>query len=330
MTYYTGTTNANAFVAAQSVADAARTVIPQHAAWSLVESTTFDSSAVSADIYKCAKAVSGLSQDFYAMIAYSAASPSFLNFGVADGYNTSTHKPIRPAMNCGSTLRTLEADGAVLPSGTELDWHNGTDGDASVAAPGLTCWQSTPFYICAYPDALAVVWRTTSSATNTFLGYVGAYETVLGDDDPVPVMVQGYKYAYALRHPRRGGLSTAYACGLNGGAAGASGESALGLNYQTSGADFTPLAAPGSVDPNAYDAYRGTDSGAAKVAILNSYGTTAGTGRVTNGWRRGWARHVRYAPASGMAKDDTVTIDGVQHFFPGSGGLWLEMDTSNG
>lgn len=315
MTFFSGSGTAS------TIKTQLQTTIPANPAWSLVESTTFGASAYAADVYKCDHTVSGLSADFYVMILINS---TVLYYGLAEGYNSTTHKPKRPTMKATSALVTLQADGGIIPASTELDWYEGTSGGLTVVSPNAAVYSGTgTFYLVVAKDAIIVADRFTSgSNANKLSAYVGAYETQLGSDDPLPLIVQA-GWGYSTRHPRRGGLSTGYACNLNGVL---TDDTQQMLNAPTTGADFVPLAEPGSTDPNAYDAYRGSDPGAGKVAVLNSWGSTAGIGRASNGWRRGWMKYLRYTPTTGLLVGDTMLIDGVQYFYSGANGIWIEMD----
>lgn len=303
-----------------------QSTIPSHAAWSLVESTTFGTGGYAADVYKCDHTVSGFSADFYVMVLLNGSN---LHFGIAEGYNVSTHKPIRPAMKATSSPVTLQADAGILPAGTEVDWYDGTFGGLSAAALPATFLASQPFAIAVYPDGLFLAYGYSSTR---YVAYVGSYETTLGSaDDPLPLIVttsgSSLRTGYSTRHPRRGGLSAGYAGNLNGASANDNSTTIYSSNV---GGDFIPIDGPGSTGPNAFDAYRSADPGAAKIAVLNSYGTTVGTGRAVNGWRRGWLKHLRFAP--GGAYSDTVSIDGTTYFCaaPSPAYLWAEVDLSNG
>ncbi|HET8588980.1 MAG TPA: hypothetical protein VFM01_05055 [Nakamurella sp.] len=329
MTYYIG-----AGGTLTSIQDQIRAIVPTHPAWSLVESTTFGSS-LPADVYKCDHAVSGMFADFYAVVIRNNTFSS-LYFGIAEGYNPSTHKPQRPAMHATATLQTLQADGGVIPATTEVDWYNGSynPGGGSISAAGVfSALQASGAYaIVVAKDGFAV---TSGSASLGGTAYVGAYDSALSaSDDPLPIFVGtsdpgGASTCHATRHPRRGGLGTGFACNLNGTASNEPASSgslqASRLVEANSALMFAPASPPNG---DGYDSYQ-ADFTASRVALLNSYVSGSSTvGRYVNGWRRGWAKYLRATAAGGYSLLDGLTIDGVAYLCADtrSPSLWIERD----
>lgn len=343
MTTFTGslTAVASTTVAATTIRTQMQTTIPLNSAWSLVESTTMNVGAIPCDVYKCAAAGSGLSADFYVGVMQSGAA---LYFGLAEGYNASTHKPRRPAMVATSALQTLQADGGLMPSTQELDWYNGTynPGGGALNVPvtgGMSLLPSVTddYMIAVAKDAVYLLIRTASK----FL-YAGAYDTNVptpATNDPLPIVTgcgsaSGTAATYATRLPLSGSASRGWACNVNGKTSGDLG-SGNSLNQSTSvdsvWASF-PQSVLGGTAADQYDKYwQPAGVQAFRVTLFNSYTQNSATlGRDLNGWIRGWVRHIRYiqlvATASTM---DTCTVDGVGYTFTNgttAAGFWVETN----
>lgn len=298
-----------------------KATILTHSNWEFVEATTFGSAVYSADVFRCKAAGNGLGVDFYVMIANTTANGT-IYCGLAEGYNTSTHLPRRPAMIGAATAQTLQADGSLMPSNQELDWVTGTynpgGGARSVNnAATMTCIAVTDYCIAVAADAVYVIGR---DVTNSMGFYAGVYESLVptpATNDPLPLMLMGGNILSQttgvagtisfLRHPMRGGLSTPWAC--SGGGSG-------GTVAPTSFTTTAPFVTIGGV-------VSGTDSGdlyasgagyAVRTYLLNAYTASSATaGRDKTGWLRGRMKYQRYVPQAGVFPD-TVTIDGVVYY----------------
>lgn len=333
---------ASTTVAATTIRTQAQTTIPTHTNWTLVESTTMNAGAVPCDVYKCASAGNGLGADFYVGLMQNAGN---LYLGIAEGYNSTTHKPKRPAMRATVTLQTLQADGGVVSATAECDWFNGTinpgGGALTVSTSNSNVFALSPattddYQIIVAADCLILFDR---ASTNDILLYAGGYDTRVptpATNDPLPLIVARAStnaVCDAMRLPLCGGLSRGWAGGCNGSVAAESGGGGgLGLHVKLSNTTLLLGTAGGVTSTDGMDLYLGAPA-ADKLAILNSYTNASATlGRDLNGWLRGSYRHLRSLPlAAGVTVLDTCTIDGATHFYAGAPGgvghnLWVESN----
>lgn len=303
-----------ATAAATAVRTQMQTTIPSHTNWTLVESTTMVAGSIPCDVYKCSSVGNGLGADFYVAIMQST---NGLYLGLAEGYNTSTHKPKRPAMIAVAALQTLQADGGVVAATAECDWFNGAinpgGGSLNVSNHVLPINSIDDYGIYVAADAIYCTARTNS---NTL--YAGAYDSMVpspGTNDPVPlVLAKTGTVAQALRMPLCGGQSIGWACG-QGGANGAGQGFSTSLYSSTLNSAWS-MGSP-SATSDGSDLYSGGGVLIDRYIWQNSYVPGSATlGRDKNGWLRGTARHVRMAnSASGISYFDTITIDGVAYQF---------------
>jgi hypothetical protein len=224
---------ASTTAAATLVRTQMQTTIPSHANWTLVESTTMNAGAVPCDVYKCSSVGNGLGADFYAAVMQSGVN---LYFGVAEGYNTSTHKPKRAAVHAPVTLNTLQADGGFMSATTEIDWFNGTFNPGGAAGTAMASVASNAAYSGAQIDDWKVMVGADcfyfAARSTAYYGYVGPYDSLVATpatNDPLPlVMVQCQLassqaiHTAALRQPLCGSQSIGYATNCNGGGSGGS------------------------------------------------------------------------------------------------------------
>lgn len=301
------TSQASTTAAATAIRTQMQTTIPTHSAWSLVESST-TSGALPVDVYKCAAAGSGLSADFYVAVYQSAAS---LFLQIAEGYNSSTHRPKRCALNASTALQTLQADGGLMPATTEIDWAAGTYNPGGGALSAFALATIAPavtddYFIVVAKDGLALSIRTAAQ-----LIYAGAYDSLLptpATNDPLPLCVwKSNASGAALRQPMKGSASIGLAGNLNGSGNGQVPNAALLNNWN--------LGTVGAAATDNFDFYVGNPT-ADKFGIQNSWTPGSATvGRNINGWLRGSFRLVRgIAVPVGAIWNDTATVDGTTYF----------------
>jgi len=342
VTNFTGTITgaASSTVAATTIRTQMQTTIPSNSAWSLVESTTMNAGAIPCDVYKCAAAQSGLSADFYIGVMQSGAQ---LAIAIAEGYNTSTHKPKRPAVLATSALQSLQSDGGVLPATQEIDWWNGSynpgGGALSAIASNANSGSMAPattddYQIVVAKDMVLLYIRT---AANILLA--GAYETAVptpGTNDPLPILqaksqTSTFAGTFATRQPLSASASRGYACNCNGKAASDSTSSLYAASAPTD-TGWANLGALGGAVGDSFDKYSvATGAQALKVPVLNSYAAVSATlGRDLNGWLRGYFKYIRYITGtSGFAVGDTCTVDGIGYTFgcnSSVNGLWFQTN----
>lgn len=326
----TFTALASTTVAATTIRTQMQTTIPTHPAWSFIESVAIGGGGVTCDVYKCAAAGSGLSADFYVAVMQQTGT---LTFGLAEGYNTSTHKPKRPALGSVAAASTLQSDGGIMPATTEIDWFNGQYN------PGgglITANQTANITPAVTDDYLIVVAKDNLALTIRTPGYhlqAGAYETFVptpATNDPLPLALlrPGSTAAgsgTALRMPLCGSAaSIQFACALNG--ANGTGQAAnLILNNWNVGT-------VGAAVADNFDRYVGNPT-ADKFAVQNSWANGSATsGRNIVGWLRGAWRLIRgIASPAGTVWGDTATVDGVTYFciLPSTGqtnSTWIEQN----
>lgn len=316
-----------------------QTVIPSHSNWSLVESTTMNAGAVSCDVYKCSSVGNGLGVDFYVAVMLSGSNVSL---GIAEGYNTSTHKPKRPATHAPVALNTLQADGGFMPATTEIDWFNGTFNPGGGAGTVFASASANPMYTGSAVDDWHVSLAADgffffSRAAGTF-GYAGVYESLVATpatNDPLPLLVgQGGLgnsmsiVHQAMRHPLCGGQSIGYGTNCNGNAATGSENTSTPFSVAWSQPGAMGTIGNGVTADNT-DLYAGGATNVNRVLILNSFVNTSATvGRDKNGYARGFHKRVRQMTSviTGMTYGDTVTIDGVTYMYTGSNNIWVESN----
>lgn len=337
MTYFKGsiTSAASQSDAISIICTQARTTIPSNPAWSVVEYTTCGgSNNYPCDVYKCSAAVSGLSADFYVALMQVNGT---LYVGLAEGYNTTTHMPKRPAMIGSSAAQPLQSDGGLLPASTEMDWYLGKfnpgGGNMSVCAVSPGTVNTTDTYaISVQADGIILTIGSYGS-----LVYAGAYESKVLNaavNDPLPIFISGgvsgnsiYAYSAATRHPMLGSQSVQFACALGDGRSGdyygaiIYGLSNAGTVLGANGLDVSTI---GSTDPNSVDLYQPIY--AVKGILFNAFYTSYAQKSV-NGYWRGYLKHLRrLRVATGVTTWDTVTIDDVPYTFYGTTGTAFRSD----
>lgn len=314
---------ASTTAAATLVRTQMQTTIPSHANWTLVESTTMNAGAVPCDVYKCSSVGNGLGADYYAAVMQSGVN---LYFGIAEGYNTTTHKPKRPAVHSPVTLNTLQADGGFMSATTEIDWFNGTFNPGGAAGTAMASVATN----AAYSGAQIDDWKVMVGAdcfyfvarSTAYYGYVGPYDSLVATpatNDPLPlVMVQCQLassqaiHTAALRQPLCGSQSIGYATNCNGGGSGGSEAAATLSSILWLQPGEIGTVGSGTTADNS-DLYAGGVTVIRRAVITNSFVAGSATvGRDKNGYARGLYRRLRVlgAAVTGLTFGDQITVDG--------------------
>jgi hypothetical protein len=165
--------------------------------WSFVE--TYTESSTTWDVYKCAAAQSGLSNDFHVVFVDTETGTSSLKVFVCEGYDATNHRMIRPHLNYTAGDTTPPTGGSDGSGDDSTLYRPTTSTPTRTAGTGLssnfshalnaTVSSVTDWAIFVYADAMVLSFKAGSVGSGFYAGALQSLVNNNSTNDPMPVVL---------------------------------------------------------------------------------------------------------------------------------------------